>query len=290
MKSKKGFIITAVVVAFGTASLVGYKMIAGGPAATTDAKPVDVEADDTADKMTMAKVLDMARAAREHMATSLDDYTARFVKQEVDASGKLAEESEMVMKVQTRLRNESDDAPMRVYLKFNSPESVAGREVIWAADLHDGQMAVHETTFLLNLKTIWLDPNGVIAMQGQRYPISEIGLVKLVEKLIERGQEDIDDPDVTVSLTEGHSIGDTATQLIQVRRAKPSEREDDFSLAEISIDPERQLILQFRSFGWPESEGAEPPLIESYTYHDVKTNVGLSEQDFDPTNSEYGFP
>ncbi len=290
MKSKKGFIITAVVVAFGTASLVGYKMIAGGPAATTDAKPVEVEPDDTADKMTMAKVLDMARAAREHMATSLDDYTARFVKQEVDASGKLAEESEMVMKVQTRLRNESDDAPMRVYLKFNSPESVAGREVIWAADLHDGQMAVHETTFLLNLKTIWLDPNGVIAMQGQRYPISEIGLVKLVEKLIERGQEDVDDPDVTVSLTEGHSIGDTATQLIQVRRAKPSEREDDFSLAEISIDPERQLILQFRSFGWPESEGAEPPLIESYTYHDVKTNVGLSEQDFDPTNSEYGFP
>ena len=88
---------------------------------------------------------------------------------------------------------------MRVYLSFQSPSSVKGREVIWGEDLYDGKMAVHEVGLLLSMKTFWLDPNGIFAMQGQRYPISEIGLVRLVEKLIERGPVDRDSPDVSVT-------------------------------------------------------------------------------------------
>ncbi len=68
-------------------------------------------------------------------------------------------------------------------------------------------------------------------------------------------------------------------------------------MAEIAYDPERQLILSYRSFGWPaNAEGitsgdvAELPLLESYNYHDVKTNVGLTEADFDTKNPEYSFP
>ena len=32
------------------------------------------------------------------------------------------------------------------------------------------------------------------------------------------------------------------------------------------------------------------PLLESYTYYDVKLNVGLTEDDFDPANPEYRYP
>lgn len=233
----------------------------------------------------------MARDARQYMAETLDDYTARFVKQEVDTNGVLGEVTELEVKVQTTLRGDGDEAPMRVYLKFVSPEAVAGREVIWAADLNDGKMAVHETYFPLKLQTLWLDPNGFLAMQGQRYPISEIGLVRLVEKLIERGETDRDNPDVSVTLTREYKIDQTEAELIQVKRSKPGGGEDDFSLAEIVIDPEKKLILSFRSFGWPEAGGdGTAPLLESYTYHDVQTNVGLTEEDFDPSNSTYGFP
>jgi len=131
-----------------------------------------------------------------------------------------------------------------------------------------------------------------LAMQGQRYPISEIGMVKLTEKLIERGEKDRNNPDITVKMVPDESYADEGidAQLIQVNRAKPSDSPDDFSLAEIVFDPKRQLILSYRSFGWPEQEGDELPLLESYTYRDVKINVGLSEKDFDPTNPEYSFP
>lgn len=254
-----------------------------------NASPTRVE-DSDENGLSMSDVLDMATAARQHMAEHLDDYTARFVKQEVDTSGVLGEESEILMKVQTRLRGDTEEAPLRVYLNYQLPESVKGREVIWGEDLYDGKLAVHEVGFILGLKIIWLDPNGLIAMQGQRYPISEIGMVRLVEKLIERGEKDRDNPDIQVTLTEDHKLGDTPAQLIQVRRGKPSGGEDDFSLAEIIIDPQRQLILTYRSFGWPEQVGDDAPLLESYTYYDVKTNVGLTKKDFDTKNPNYSFP
>ncbi|MFK8111294.1 MAG: DUF1571 domain-containing protein [Rubripirellula sp.] len=259
-------------------------------AAALPTKVVETDPLDAKSEMTMADVLQMAGDARRHMAEHLDDYTARFVKQERDENGQLGEETEFEMRVQTRLRGDTEEAPLRVYLNYLAPDNVKGREVLWAQDLNDGKMVVHEVGFLLSMKRIWLDPNGVIAMQGQRYPISEIGIVRLCEKLLERGEQDRGNPDLQISLTEDHMIGDVQAQLIRVRRLKPSGLEDDFSLAEIAIDPDRQLILQYRSFGWPEVEGDDPPLLESYTYHDVEINVGLTDDDFTPDNSNYNFP
>ncbi len=260
-------------------------------ALSADAAPTTIEAGSSRTRsLAMGEVLDMAKAARQSMSQTLDDYTARFVKQEVDASGVLGEETELHVKVRTRFRGEGEQAPMQVYLKFARPESVNGREVVWVEDMNEGKMAVHENYFPLSLKTIWLDPNGFLAMQGQRYPISEVGLVRLVEKLIERGEVDRDNPDIKVTITRDHVVGDTPAELIQVRRSKPGGGTDDYSLAEIAIDPARQLILSYRSFGWPEESGAAAPLLESYSYYDVKTNVGLTDADFDPSNPSYAFP
>lgn len=243
----------------------------------------------------MEEVISLAQKSLASMESSLDDYSARFVKQEVDSSGKLNERTEMDVKIQTRLRNDSNDAPMRIYLKFRSPESTAGREVIWGADLNGGKMAVHETTMLLSWKTIWLDPTGPLAMAGQRFPIYEIGLTRLVEKLIERGMRDIDNPDVSVTLTRDHEFDGRECELIQATRSKPGGGDDDFALAEVIYDPERLLILSYQSFGWPDpaggtSDNSQLPLLESYQYRDLQTNVGLTDLDFDVTNPEYGFP
>jgi hypothetical protein len=37
-------------------------------------------------------------------------------------------------------------------------------------------------------------------------------------------------------------------------------------------------------------DGGEPPLIESYSYSDIKLNAGLTDKDFDYENEEYDFP
>lgn len=293
VKTRRGRWLTVGVVALSAALwFIWYVNQPDGEVAGAAPTSIQTETEPRIQTMTMAEVLDLAVAARKNMSETLDDYTATFIKQEVDTAGNLGGLSQIFMKVQTRLRGDSEQAPMRVYLRFDAPENVKGREVIWAEDLHEGKMAVHEVGLLLSLKTLWLDPEGMLAMQGQRYPISEIGMVKLTEKLIERGEKDRNNPDISVQMIPDESFAEEGidAQLIQVTRAKPSDSPDDFSLAEIVFDPKRQLILRYRSFGWPEQEGDELPLLESYTYRSVNINVGLTEEDFDPTNPEYNFP
>jgi hypothetical protein len=242
------------------------------------------------DGLTMLDVLKVAKLSLNQMEIGLSDYTARFVKQELDANAEMPKESEMFIKVQTRFREDRTEAPRRIYLRFNKPDSLDGREVIWGEDLYSGKMAVHEVGLILGLKTLWLDPDGFIAMQGQRHPISEIGIVKLTEQLIEQGEKDLSNQQMRITRDLEHSFDGVRVHLITIQRLNSGETKDDFYQAEIIFDPLRQLILAFRSFSAPESEDKTPALIESYAYYDLKTNVGLSDEDFNTANSKYSFP
>ena len=242
------------------------------------------------DGLTMLDVLKVAKLSLNQMEIGLSDYTARFVKQELDANAEIPKESEMFIKVQTRFREDRTEAPRRIYLRFNKPDSLDGREVIWGEDLYSGKMAVHEVGLILGLKTLWLDPDGFIAMQGQRHPISEIGIVKLTEQLIEQGEKDLSNQQMRITRDLEHSFDGVRVHLITIQRLNSGESKDDFYQAEIIFDPLRQLILAFRSFSAPESEDKTPALIESYAYYDLKTNVGLSDEDFNTANSKYSFP
>lgn len=238
----------------------------------------------------MLEVLERAEQALGRFRAEVGDYTATLIKQEA-IGGILGEEHRMSIKVQCRHRPGDPDGhyPLRVYMHFDHPESTAGREVIWAEDLHDGKLVAHEAG-LLGLLTVRLDPTGMIAMRGQKYPITDIGLTNLMEKLVERGRKDFDNPEVTVTLTRGVVLEGMACDLIEVMRTSPTGQPDDFSRAEIWFDPVRLLPVRYAAYGWPQPAGGDAaPLLESYTYLDVRTNVGLTDADFDPANPGYQF-
>ncbi len=182
----------------------------------------------------MDEVLQIAREALVHMYQNVDDYTATLVQQET-TGGKLGEAHQMSMKVHCRHRGASRDEsePFRVYLRFERPASVAGREVIYAEDMYDGKLVVHEAG-LLGLLTVHLDPTGMVAMRGQRYPIYEIGLTNLVKKLIEKGEEDRTNPNVSVTITRDWELDGQRCDLIEVRRRQPNGKPDDFSRAKFA--------------------------------------------------------
>lgn len=239
---------------------------------------------------TMQDLLNLAESSLNHLSQHLVDYTARFEKIETDTNHQQMEKTVMRLKAQTRFRSPTLDAPRRIYMNFSEPSSIRGREVIWGQDLYDGKMAVHEPGFLLSLKTIWLDPNGFLAMQGQKHPISEIGIVKLTEQLLEKGKQDLENPNLTIHLQIDHAYDDCKTHLITITKNPTVPIEGDYQRAEVVFDPERNVVLAFRSYTAPELPSDPPQLIESYSYHDLQMNVGLTESDFDVTNSEYGFP
>ncbi|TWT66466.1 hypothetical protein CA85_25610 [Allorhodopirellula solitaria] len=256
------------------------------------ASPAEAGAETDAGKTTTVTMSEMLRLAGDALAQTvagLDDYTARLVKQEQDRSGVLQPASEMFLKVATRHRGGQRDEPLKVYLRFESPDTLKGREVIWIENENDGKLLVREAGMIGAMMTVPLSPDSFLAMQGQRYPITDIGLTRLLEKLIQRGDQDRDDPHVKVFMTEDYLFDGRPLTHLRIERSEPSGQEDDFAIAELVLDQPHNLVVSYRSFGWPEPGSTERALIESYEYHDLETNVGLTDRDFDTANPEYTF-
>jgi hypothetical protein len=60
-------------------------------------------------------------------------------------------------------------------------------------------------------------------------------------------------------------------------------------MARIYVDDELQLPIRFEAYDWPTQQGAEPQLIEEYTYMNLKVNQGFTDADFDVHNPAYAF-
>ncbi|QDV25622.1 DUF1571 domain-containing protein [Aureliella helgolandensis] len=233
------------------------------------------------------QVLELASEVLKSMQANVQDYRATLVKRE-RIGGRLGEEAKLLVKVRSPQTTGTSPRGLAAYLKFIEPSSTAGREVIWAADQREGELVSHEGGFL-NLKRLQLKPDGMLAMLGNKYPITEIGLQRLVEKLIEKGREDRTKGPCQVDIIEDQKVGDRVCRLIQVVHPTP-DAGFDFHIAQIFIDIERQIPLRYAAFLWPKQAGGEPPLEEEYTYLDVELNIGLSDADFDPDNPLYNFP
>lgn len=222
----------------------------------------------------------------ENMKQNIHDYTATLVKRET-VNGQTGDQEFMKIKVRNPRKTDKGDVPFSLYMKFLKP--IAGREVIWVDGRHQGKLLVHEPGVISGFKTFELDPDGALAMRGNRHPIYEAGLENLVKKLIEKAERDRQFGLCEVEYREGAKINGRSCTLIEVihkERKEPFE----FYKAQVFIDDEMQIPVRFASYNWPSREGAEPQLIEEYTYTKVELNVGLTDFDFDPSNSAYNFP
>lgn len=236
------------------------------------------------DESSWAEVLSVAETLLASMRSEVQDYQGVLLARE-RVGGKLSEESRMQIKV----RNPSDDHGLSAYLKFES-EASKGREVIWSEDHPEGKLVAHEGGLKrMLLGTLELDPNGMLAMAGQKYPITDIGLIRLAEKLIEKGQKESQNPQAQVRIIEDQIVGDRVCRMYQVTNPNKSEL-SEFHIAQVCIDVERNVPLRFASYMWPEEPGQAPPLEEEYTYLNLELNPGLTDLDFDRKNPHYNFP
>ncbi len=218
----------------------------------------------------------------------IKDYTAVLVKRE-RIGNTLSENEFMFIKVRNRkTQNNQVAVPFSVYLAFLKPSAVKGREVLFVENKNDGKLLAHEGGMKRMLGTHALEPTGYLAMAGQRYPLTDIGIENLVVKLIERGERDKRAGHCNVELVPGAKVGGRACSIIQVTH--PDQQPHyDFHIAQIFMDDEWKLPVRYAAYTWPKAPGAELEVLEEYTYQNIKFNVGLTDADFEPTNSEYNF-
>jgi len=224
----------------------------------------------------LAPMIRWAKSLREDLSR-IQDYTATLIKRERVGQRLLGPEH-MALKFRQK--------PFSVYLRFLAPPEVRGREVIYVEGRNDGKFMVHLTGVQQMLGTVSLAPTNFLALTDNRHPITETGILNLVNRLIEVGEQDMRHGDCKVQV---YRVPVQGRDAICIEVDHP-QRQPHFLYhrARIFVDEARTLPVRFEAYDWPDATG-QPPLLEEYTYLDLKLNVGLTDRDFDPANPAYSF-
>ena len=210
---------------------------------------------------------------------TVQDYSCTFTKRE-RLDGRLSPPHVMVMKVRTR--------PMSVYLRFLQPEP--GREAIWIAGRNSGKAVVHDvgiTKFLTG--TLYLDPNGTMAMEGNRHPITQAGIGNLINTVATRWETELRPGNKTqLVIYPDTRLGDRSCTLIASTHPQRSPGYL-FHAIKLYIDREYGLPIRIESYDWPRRPGLAPDLPRGIHVCPPAPERRADRADFDPANGQYSF-
>ncbi|QDT40618.1 hypothetical protein Pan241w_06760 [Gimesia alba] len=208
----------------------------------------------------------------------IKDFQATFIKRE-----KVGRKMQATHTMQIKFR----EKPLSVYLNFQKPHT--GREVIYFHGRNGNQILAHETGIKGLVGTVSLQPNSPQAMDESRYPITTIGIRKMLFQILKQWKEERQvEGGVSVKYFPDAKLGNLQCKVLQTSypQQKPGLR---FQMTRLYIDKATNLPVRVEQYDWPTRRNATPELVEEYTYTNIRTNVGLSDADFDPKNPAYNF-
>lgn len=178
--------------------------------------------------------------------------------------------------------------PASVYLRWNEPYE--GREVIWREGADDGKLLVHGGGWRRRLVPLLkIDPYGERALEYSRRPVTEIGIWNFARRLQTQVAADLKRGGLDVSMWHDRLMGGRACYCFELAHRAPGP-DAPYQRLEIYIDQATGLPIACQRFNWaPPGGDARGVLDESYVYHELVLNCGLSDADFDPASSHYQF-
>ena len=239
--------------------------------------------DSQSEAATLEEALANAREALAEVQRKASDYLGVIIKRE--RVGTKLVETMMFAKIR--------QTPFSVYLRFldrSDNKNSTGREVIYVQGRNDDKLIVHTPGFQdMTVGTLRLDPKGWPAMQGERYPITEIGLANLCRQLIKRGEAAGDPKQVEVKRYHHAPIKDRMCSLLEITYPVKEPKVRGY-LARVFVDDNLHFPIRVEVYELPLDLSQGPQLVEEYTYLDLKFNNGYTDADFDPKNRQYKFP
>jgi len=220
----------------------------------------------TASEDTLQLLKTMARHSER-----IRDYTAVFHKQEV-VKGKLLPQENIFLKFQK---------PFSVYMRWLEGP-FEGQEVLYVRDKYKGKLIGHKGGFF-RFVTLSLDPKSRRAMKGNRYPITEAGLAKVITRVLKDVEKGEAEGVLKLCHIQSVEVFGRRSRMITIRL--PDDHERGFSAPKINlwIDSENGLPIKAEFFDWDLKK------VGSYGYKNLMLNVGLTANDFDRNNSSYRF-
>lgn len=263
---------------------MGVSAFAGGSYETADRDP-ELARDGIgtwSGREALKRSLDLLEQGATRLAAE-SGYTATFYRQE--RVGSNLRDPEVV---EMKLRHE----PFSVYMRWVQGEP--GQEVLFVKGRNGGDLILHPGGWKSRLlPAVKLDPHGALARSKSRYPIYEVGLLALAEKIAEFRREDLARTELpTARLEDGHNFQGRECYFFVVEYPR-REMSPDYRKTLLYIDKQFGLPISICNFNWSsspnETSSDEDTLIEHYVYRDLRLGTDFSELDFSPENDAYAF-
>lgn len=201
----------------------------------------------------------------------VNDYTANFLKREL-VKGELLPEENVLLKFKK---------PFMVYMKWQKGPH-EGREAMYVQGKYNNKVVGHEGGFI-SFITLNMDPKGGTAMKGNRHPITDVGIGRLIDIIMDnftRGQKE---GELKITYTGEESAFDRPAYHIVGELPVQAEKGYYCKKIEIWVDKELGLPVKVIIYGWQDE------VLERYGYKDLKLNPGLPDAEFDKGNKDYDF-
>lgn len=227
----------------------------------------------------LAATIQYAEERKTFIKDHVRTYSCQLVKRE-RIGGKLQAYQYADVKVRCASeQNAVDPEPMSVLIKFLGPVRLKGRIVLFTDGEHDGLACVRMGgPGLFKNVELKVDPNSETARRESRYPITDIGFDRIMQRLIDLAKNDLrSDPDATnttVSYFQNAKLKDRNCTHIQVVHPVQSDQ-FTFHKASLYVDDVLNVPVRLVVFDWPTSAGGKPRLVEEYNYMNLKLNVAL---------------
>ncbi len=197
----------------------------------------------------LAPALRVAQEGLSYIDQNIQDYQAILLKQE-RINGELQERE--VAFVQIRHK------PFSVHMFFLSP--CKGREVVYneGANGAKGVLSARDSGLRRKFGVWDLDPDSTLAMKGQKYPITKLGVRELTAELVTVATNDVNFGECEVQTKEtvmGAKDGDKrSVTVIEVTHPTPR-RNFRVYKAQVFIDNELRVPIRYEAYLWPEKPG-----------------------------------
>lgn len=235
----------------------------------------------------LSPVLEYATRGLAAIEEDVKDYSCVMVARQRQR-GKLSNYQYMETKVRHAQSIDGQQTPFGIYMKFQRPSDVGGREVLYVEGERKGDMLVCNGGKSLPNLTLQLDPRSERVLQESRYPITDMGIKNMVMRLIEVVEDQMSTDDCDVKFFENAKLnGRDCTHIMVTHRTRSANAR--FHIARVLVDNELKVPVYVASYDWPTSKGGKPVLMEEIAFTELKLNVGLTDEDFSSTNPSYGF-
>ena len=269
------FIVALLSLAFGAIPSLAQTQDEPGKTVASKSNPEDKSAID--EKHPLFIPLQMAYKASEQLK-EIEDYECIFTKREL--LGKKLLKSTMKLKFR--------DEPFSVYLKFidNNP----GREVLFVKGQNSNNLLVREAGVKgAILGVVPLAPTGPDALAENKYPVTSIGIKQLLGTVIKQWEAEGKFSGTSAQKRPNSKLptGEVCT-VYEAVHEKPY-KDFKFHTTRLWIEDKTGLAIGVQQLGFPGKNDTQPPMVEEYFYSNLKTNLKLTDTDFDKNNPNYAF-